>query len=81
MIKVLEYSSLPRIVTPSIPDDPNDNPSLVQSNWIGRLPSRIWHETADLIPSLSNLFGNRNGIMVGGAEKKNTYFCYKVFYG
>lgn len=73
MMRVLEYSSLLRTTTPSmmapkIPVDPNFWPSLYQPKVMGRLPSKIWHETADLIPSLSNLLGKRKGMMVGGAE-------------
>ena len=43
-------------------------PFFVHWNEIGRLPSRIWQDTADLMPSLRSLLGNRNGMMVGGAE-------------
>lgn len=80
MISVLEYSSLLRMTTPSsisggvannpfwiAAEAPRGCPSLFQRKVIGRLPSKIWHETADLIPSLSNLFGKRKGMMVGGA--------------
>ncbi len=81
MIRVLEYSSLLLTVTPAIVDLADVEvrpeaevarvwPSFSHVNLIGRLPSKIWHETADLMPSLSNLFGNRKGMMVGGAVEK-----------
>ncbi len=43
-------------------------PSLIQENEMGRFPSKTWQDTAERIPSLNKLLGNRNGMIVGGAE-------------
>ena len=79
MIRVLEYSSLllmttPSISAPNIPAvDPKGWPSLSHLKVMGKDPSKIWQETADLIPSLSNLLGKRKGMMVGGAVTESLH--------
>ena len=47
----------------------SDTPFFLQMKLMGKFPSRIWQVTADLIPSVNNLLGNRKGMMLGGAGK------------
>lgn len=89
-MSVLEYSSFDRM---EILDGGNldlvastASPFLRQSKEMGRLPSRIWQETAERMPSFRRLLGNRKGMMVGGAEvdegrRRWLVICHRGIWG